>query len=92
MEVDALVSLKPVVDFGVLMSSVVIHDDVQIQIGGRLLIHTLQELQEFLMAMARHTVGDNGSLENIESGKQRRCTVAFVVVGLASRDSGRIGS
>ena len=41
----------------------------------------VQEANELLMAVALHVAADDGALEDIESGEQRRRAVVLVVVG-----------
>ena len=40
----------------------------------------VQEANELLMAVALHVAADDGAVEDIESGEQRRRAVALVVV------------
>ena len=41
----------------------------------------VDEADELLVPVARHVAADDGAVEHIEGGKQRRCAMAFVVVG-----------
>jgi len=79
--------LEPRLNPGMLMSSVVIHDQVQIQTGWRVFIDVLQEANKFLMAMAGHAISDELTIEHAERGKQGRCAIADIVMRLASRNS-----
>src|SRR3982074_2574111 len=41
----------------------------------------VEEADELLVPVALHVAADDGAVEHIEGGKQRRCAMAFVVVG-----------
>lgn len=70
-----------------LVSSIVVDDEMKIQVERRLDVDELQEADEFLMSVMRHAVADHRPVEHAERGKEGRGAVAFVIVGLASRDS-----
>jgi hypothetical protein len=55
----------------------------------------VQESEELLAAMARQATADNPAIEDIESGKQGRGPLPYVVMRLAfrkSRPPGRMGA
>ncbi len=64
-----------------LVRGVVVQDQVQIAVGGRLRIDELQELQPLLMAMPILALPDEGAIGHIERRKERRGAVADVVMG-----------
>ena len=76
---------KPPSDLGGLVGGVVVEDQVQVEIGRRFLVDSLQKAQEFAMPMARHAVADDHAGEHVEGREQRGGAVAFVVVGHAAR-------
>ena len=70
-----------------LVSSIVVDDQMEIQIERRADVDELQEADEFLVPVARHAIADHSAVEHAERGKQCGRAVAFVVVRLASWDS-----
>jgi len=55
----------------VFVGGIVVDDQVELFVGGRLAIDKTQELQPFLMAMTLHASGHHTAVEGVESGKQR---------------------
>ena len=51
------------------MSSVVVHDQVQVLPPGKLVINTTQESEKFLMAMTFVAVTDHLPLQQIQGSK-----------------------
>src|SRR5438105_15390900 len=47
------------------------------------------EADELLVPVALHVAADDGAVEHIEGGKQRRCAMAFVVVTSKNTPSAR---
>ena len=76
----AFVSLEPRFHFRMFVRRVVVHDQVQVDIARCFPVNFLQKLQPLLMPMLRHTLGDDLSFRQFDGGKQRRRSVAFVVV------------
>ena len=68
---------------------VVVEDGVDSHVRRRLCVEQVQELAKFLMLMARQTRADDGALEDIQRGKQRRRPVPLVVVGHGAGSAGR---
>src|SRR6185312_5351741 len=71
---------QPLRNIVMLMSTVIVHDQMQVQAMWNLAIKLAQKLQVFLMAMTRHTLADDRAIEHIQRCKQSRGTVPFVVV------------
>jgi len=63
-----------------LVSTVVIEDEMQIQMCRELSIQPTQEQQKLLIAMTRHAMGDDSSLQYIQRSEQRRGSMPLVVV------------
>src|SRR3989304_3306405 len=63
-----------------LVGSVIVHDQMQVEFGRRLGIDLLEETDELLMPMARQAVPDHLAIEHAQGGKQGGRAVAFVVV------------
>ena len=65
---------------GMLVGSIIVCDQMKIEFGRRLAVDFLQETNEFLMPMARHTIADYLAVEHAQGRKQRGGAVALVVV------------
>ena len=63
-----------------LVSTVVVENEMQVQTCRELSIQSPQERQELLIAMTRHAIGDDGSFQYIQCSEQRRGSMPFVVV------------
>ena len=62
------------------VDSVVVRDQLQIQLRRRLEIDRVEEADKLLMSMPRHAVTDDPAVERDQRRKQRRRTVVFVIV------------
>jgi hypothetical protein len=67
--------------FGMLVDGVVVEDGMDQLASGDSGLNPIEEAGEFLMAMTRHTLADDGAVEDIERREQRRRAVADVIVG-----------
>ena len=81
MDVEARASLEPGFDLGVLMGGVIVDDQMQIEVLGRVAVDCAQETEELLMAMARHAFADDPAGGDVERGEQGRRPVPLVIVG-----------
>ncbi len=82
MQMKPRMALEPRLDSRVLVRGIIVHDQMKVPICGRLRIDLLEEPDELLMPVARHAIANDLAVEHAQSGKQRRCAVAFVVVSL----------
>lgn len=80
-EGEALVTVEPGPDLWVLMSGVIVEDDMDGLVGGGLGVDQIQEADEFLMAMSLHVAADHRAVEHIEGGEQGGRAVALVIMG-----------
>ncbi len=78
-QMKSRVSPKPRFHPGVLVGAVIVHDQMQIELGS-LGIDLLEETDEFLMPLPLHSVANHLAVEHAQSGKQRGRAVAFVVM------------
>ncbi len=81
MDVKARMLLQPRLDLGMLVRGVVVADQVQLLVLGRLAVDLAQEVEPFDMAMALRATGNHGAVQRTHRGKQRGRAVALVVVG-----------
>src|SRR5438552_2546581 len=79
--VETRVPLEPRLHLGVLVCSVVVGDQVQVQPLWGVAVDGAQEFKPFLVAVALHALPDNVAGGDIKGGEQRRYSIAFVVVG-----------
>ena len=79
-EGPAGVSGKPFTHFGMFMGSVVIDDGMDRLSLRHPRFDGVEEADELLMAVSFHVLPDDGAIEDIEGSKQRRGTVALVVM------------
>lgn len=68
-EGEALMAVEPGPNLGVLVSGIVVEDDVD-GLGGRHLgVDGVEEADELLMPVALHVAADDGAIEHVEGGK-----------------------
>src|SRR5438552_12266808 len=79
-EMRALVARRPAQNRRVFVGGIVVDDQVELFVGGRLAIDETQELQPFLMAMTLHVSGHHTAVEGVESGKQRGGSMPLVIM------------
>jgi len=77
-------ALNPRFDPRMFMRAVVVHDEMKIEFGGCLLIDFLEEPDELLMAMTRHTIADHFAVEHAEGGKEGGRAMALKIVSHGS--------
>ncbi len=71
---------QPLANLRVLVGGIIVDDSVDGLSRRDLALEFLQEANELLMAMALHVPTDDGPVENIEGGKQRRRSMPLVVM------------
>lgn len=80
-KVEARVATQPTLDTGMLVSGIVVHDQMQVPSVGRLLVDVLQETNAFLMPVPWHAIAIDGAVERIQTREQRGGSVARVIMG-----------
>src|SRR6266705_2443908 len=91
MEMVARALSEPLLHLGMFVRAVVVHDQMNLPPTRSLPIDALHKVQKLLMPMSRQAATDDGALQDIERGEQRRRAVTDVVVSLTSRESGAHG-
>ena len=72
---------EPSPDLEMLMSGVVVDDEMDIELSRHIGLDVPQEGEEFLMTMAGFALGDDRAVEHVEGGEQGSRAMAMVVVG-----------
>ena len=80
MNVESPMPFQPRLDLGMLVSGVVVHDQVQVQVRWCFGVDQLQELDPLLMPVLGHAGSDQAALRQFDRGKQGGRAVAFVIV------------
>ncbi len=79
-EGEALVAVEPGAHLGMLGGGIVVEDDVDSLVGRHLGVDGVEKTDELLMPVTLHVPADNGAVEHVEGGKQRRRAVPLAVV------------
>ena len=80
-EYESGMLFDPFEDFGMLVSGIVVDNDVDRFLLGHFCIDDVEEADELLMTMTLHTLADDLAFKHIERGEQRGNAVTLVVVG-----------
>lgn len=72
--------LQPALNGRVLVSRIVVGDQMQLLSGGSAAVQNPQKAEPFLMTVPLRAHADHLAVERVQRGKQRRRTVALVVV------------
>jgi hypothetical protein len=80
-QVKTLVPVEPSVNFGVLVSGVVVQDQMDRQSLGYLTVDGVQELEELGVTVPGKALSDHHAGQHVERREQRGSAVALVVVG-----------
>ena len=81
MECPSRMTFEPSSNIGMLMGGVVVDDGVDGLSHRNLVLDSVEETDELLMAMALHVAADHPPVEDIDRGEQRRCAVTLIIVG-----------
>ena len=76
---------KPALYFGHLVSAIVIHHQVDVEWFGNRFVDSFQETQQLLMSVTAVAGANHFTRRYIESSKQRRGSVADVIVSFGAR-------
>src|SRR5260370_24100477 len=80
---EAFVSRQPALHGRRLVSGVVVEDQMQIEMCGRLAVDCFQKRQELVCPMTRQTFADDGTSRHIERGEECCGAVAEIAWGRA---------
>ncbi len=86
MQVKTSVAFQPAFDEGTLMSAVVVHNQLQVQFLGSLLIDLVKKPDELKAAMPWRTFPNDFPVQQSQGGKQAEAAM-FVVLRLAAENS-----
>src|SRR5580658_10721869 len=78
---------QPFLHLGMFVRSVVIQNHVDVQRRIDALVDAIQESQKLLMTMTRLALGDDRSLEHIESSEEGGGSMALIIVRLPFRQA-----
>src|SRR5215813_12305141 len=81
MDVKARPRRQPVAHCRMLVGSIVVDDEVDIKIVRHTGLDMLQKAEEFLVPVARATLGEHAAVGDVEGGEQGCRAVSHVVVG-----------
>ncbi len=79
----ARMSGQPSLDPRVLVSGVVVDDQMNVQLSRHILLHLLEKGEILLMAMAAFTRSKDATGGDIQGGKQRGGSVTDIIMGHA---------
>lgn len=79
--------LQPGFDLGMFVRGLVIQDQMQVAIRGSLPIELLEELEPFLMPVARLALRDDLPSGDVQGGEERRGSMPDIVVGQRARST-----
>jgi hypothetical protein len=84
MKMKTRMPFEPPLERWTLMGSVVIHDEVQVQLSGGLAINLVQKADKLPAAMPWQALANDLAVQQAQGCKQSGCAVPRVIVGLAS--------
>jgi hypothetical protein len=87
-EHEAGMTLQPAPHPSVAVGAVVVEDQVQDLVAGKLVVESPQELQELLMTVAGVALANDPALHNMQRGEQRGDAVPLIVVGVGAAAAG----
>ena len=85
MQVEARMGVEPGTNGGRVVGVIVVDDQMKLVGRGQLSMEPLQKPKKLLRPMARHTLGDDRSVEDVQRGEERGRPVPLVVVRQRSR-------
>src|SRR5580692_7695146 len=71
---------QPGFDLGMFVGGVIVQDQMDVEVGGNVVVQMLEKTQELLMAMAWFALRNHASVKHIEGRKERGGAVAEIVV------------
>jgi len=74
-------SFEPGLHPRMFVRAVIVHDEVQRRLAGKLIVEASQEFQKLLVPRAFVTLPHDFALQDLQIGKKRGGAVAFVVMG-----------
>jgi len=91
-QVKPTVPLEPSIDFGVLVSAVIVQDQMDLQPVGHFAIDGAHELDELGVAVPGKALADHRAGQHVQGREQRRGAIARAVVGHGAARPATIGN
>src|SRR5690606_71802 len=88
---ESRMTSKPALHRRRFVRAVIVHDQMDIEIGGHACVDRAQELEEFLAAVTPVQLTNDFSRSDVECSEKRRGAVSHIVVGPPLGDTGRQG-
>src|ERR1700720_3702831 len=76
----AFAGFEPPLDHGAFVRTVVVQNEMDVELRGHLLFELIEKLDELFTAMARQATANNLAVQDVEGGKQRRSPMPLVVM------------
>ena len=74
-------AFEPTLDSRMFVGAIIVHDQMQFDLPGELVVELLEKLQKLLVPMPCVALADHFAMSQFQCGKQSRRAIAFVVVG-----------
>jgi len=79
-QLEARMPIHPVLHPRMFMGPIVVHNEMQIEMGRGLGVNLLEEPDELLMSMPRQTIADDVPIKQVQRRKQGRRAVASIIM------------
>src|SRR5665213_1008853 len=80
-------SCQPLLDVWVFVRRVVVKNEVNVELCLHILIDMLKKSNDLFIAMPRQALTDNAAVKHVDGSKQRRRSVAPIIVRLTLRNA-----
>ena len=72
---------QPLLDLGLLVGPIVVNDEMEVQVFGKVPVQPSKKAQEFLVSVPGHTLTDHPSIQQVQRCEQGSSSKPLVVVG-----------